>query len=176
MAPMKKLRLTPLLLLPLFALAPVSAAHAQLGLSGLLGDILPGDDSSGLVGDVIDGVTDTVDDVIDGAADAVDGVLGPIGGAVEELLGDPQTGILEHGVALEAVAQGLALPLDRLLSIIAPYLPGPVIDVQLLWVLETLVYEVKTIGDGGVVYLQLFYAGSGEPVRDQGLIDAHIGG
>lgn len=169
---MTKLRLPILMLVTVLGFAPGSVAHAQLGLdlglgdsSGLLGDILPGDESGGLVDDVVDGVTDTVDGIVD-----------PLQNTIEGLLGDPQTGVLEHGVALEAVAQGFALPLDQLLAIIAEYLVGPVIDVQLLWVLETLVYEVKTIGDGGVVYLQLFYAANGAPVRDEGLINAHFGG
>jgi len=138
-------------------------ANAQGLLSGLLSS--GSEESSGLLSGVLSGV----DDVVDGVGDVVDDVLG-LPGEILEGLGAGGGGgggggggaVLGQGAAIEAVRQQRAIPMDQLMAIVAQYTTAPVIDVQLILLQNVLLlYEVKTIGDGGLVVNLYFLAATG---------------
>ena len=156
-------------------------AQAQLGgiiggseSSGLLSDI------GGVVDDVLDGVGDTVEGLGDAVGNAVDGVgeaVDGLGNTVEGLLGPiGGDGVVSQNGAVLAVQQNLAIPLSALLEIVSRLNLGQVIDVQLIAVSQTLYYEVKLLGDRGIVFVVYFLAANGQQVNPQEIFDARVGG
>lgn len=157
---LRTLRLLPAILI--ISVGFSTSANAQLSLlsSGLLSSGGEESESSGLLSGLLSGVGETVEDV----GDVVDDVLGLPGEILEGLGGGGGSGgtVLGQRAAIQAVRQQRAIPLDQLMAIVAQYTTAPVIDVQLILLQDTLLlYEVKTIGDGGLVVNMYFLAATG---------------
>ncbi len=133
-----------------FAGAPT---RAQLSLDLSLSPVLGSSDEeeSGLLSGI-------VSDVVGGLGDIVEDVIGGEGGRA------PDDAVVEHPVALGAIANEQAIPMDALLRIVARIAAGQVVDVRMIVVQQILLYEVKVLAAGGVVSNLYFIAENGQQV------------
>lgn len=144
-------------------------AHAQL-------PPLPGGGSGPLSG---------IDDPVEEIVEEVEEALGEIEGEAGEILegaGEILEGLIGEGgefnpaAAVQAVQQGLAVPLEYLLQVVAQLNLGQVVDVRLVVISDMLVYEVKMLGQGGLVFLLFFRAVDGARLQVQEAGGAGAGG
>ncbi len=143
---------------------PVSAVY--LVAAGLAGPVAAqGGLLSGL-GDIVDELLDIPEAILELPGELLGGAGSPSSGVGGGGGGGGGAGVLGQNAAIEAVRRQLAIPLDALLTIVAQYTDDPVIDVHLVLVQDVLLlYEVKTLGAGGMVMRYYFLASTGARVQ-----------
>jgi hypothetical protein len=141
----------------LIAVGLAGPATAQSGLLSGLGDIV--DELLDIPGAILEIPGEILQGGGGGSPSAGGGGGGGGGGGAGG-------GVLGQNAAIEAVRRQLAIPLDALLTIVAQYTDDPVIDVHLVLVQDVLLlYEVKTLGSGGMVMRYYFLASTGARVQ-----------